>query len=123
MRILCRRAVKHEHWLPHCAQLNTFVRKKLFVQRHGSGQDLKRAAISYEKTAGVGTDALHPSVLLDLSEETCRTITDVLHVVEVIGKWPAAGCSMFFFLPNTVDSDRLLELLATLGTGQRRQHG
>ena len=32
-----------------------------------------------------------------------------LHVVEVIGKWPAAvSCIMFFLVPKTVDSDRLV---------------
>ena len=52
-------------------------------------------------------------VLLDLSDETCQSFADLLHVVKVIGKWPAtASCIVLFLLPKTLDNDRIIALLA-----------
>ena len=45
-----------------------------------------------ETTTGAGTDAFHPRVPLGLSDETCQKVVDFLHVVEVVGRWPAANC-------------------------------
>ena len=48
------------------------------------------------KKHNVGTDAFHPTIVLDLSEASSRKVAVFLHVVEVIGKWPA--CLRFFLL-------------------------
>ena len=48
------------------------------------------------KDPEVGTDAFHPWVVLDLSDETCQKVSDVLRAVEVLGKCPAtASCIIF----------------------------
>ena len=78
-----------------------------------TGQVVERAAKGNKKTTGVGTDAFHPRVLLGLSSETCQPVVDFPHVVEVIGRWPAAASSIMFFLsPKTLHNDRLISLLA-----------
>ena len=74
-----------------------------------------------QKTTCVGTDAFHPRVLLDLSDDTCQKVLGFLHVVEVVGQWPAAAsCIMFFQLSQAVDSDRPIALTATLIRRQGR---
>ena len=57
-----------------------------FYSRRAVDRALKRAARSYNKLTGAGTDAFHPRVLLDFRDETCPTVADCVHVIEVIGK-------------------------------------
>ena len=53
-------------------------------------------------------------MLLALSDEPCLAVADFLHVVEATDRWlAAASCIMFFLLPNMVDSERLVALLAS----------
>ena len=40
--------------------------------------------------------------MLYLGDDSCQQVADFLHVIEVIGKWRAAACVMFFLLPSLV---------------------
>ena len=86
------------------------------LSRGGTVADLmasnENTAKNYKKSTGVGTDAFQPQMLLDLSNETCRTVADYLHVVEVIWKWPTTAiCIMFFLVQHTVENCRPLAFL------------
>ena len=63
----------------------------------------------------MGCDGFHPTVLLDLTEETRGEIVEFLEKVEQSGKWPQQACTtMFFLIPKNVTSERPIALMPTL---------
>ena len=56
---------------------------------------------------GVGSDGIHPKVLLDVTKETRGEIVEFLEKAEQSGRWRQQACTtMFFSVPKNATSER-----------------
>ena len=77
----------------------------------------EKAISSYKATAGAGTDAFHPKVLLDFRDGTRQRVADLLQVVEVIGRACAKNSGQLQAKSTVGSANRVV------GVGQSIKHG
>ncbi|CAK0878174.1 unnamed protein product, partial [Prorocentrum cordatum] len=75
---------------------------------------LKEVARTFRKKTGVGVDRWHPSMLQGASDEAYVKLLDFYMEVERTLRWPIhMGTVLFFMIPKTYTTDRVIGLLPT----------